>query len=99
MGVNEVNDGRETLLTVRMENLRKIQRREGEAGGGGRQFQQVFEFAEREDKDETKEKTDTVETSAPLPLVSIPRAITKEEIEKVKKRNELSPGQIIDLEV
>ena len=98
MGVNEIPDHRDSLLTLRMENLRKVQPREGEAGGGGQKFQQVFKFADGEDKEESKEKTDRHETSSPPPVASVPRAITTEEIDKVKKRNELTPGQLIDFE-
>ena len=99
MGVNEIPDKRDSLLTLRMENLRKVQRREGEAGGGGQKFQQVFKFADGEDTDESKEKADRHESSSPPPVASVPRVITTEDINKVKKRNELTPGQLIDLEV
>jgi len=99
MGINEIHDGRDTLLTVRMENLRKVQKREGEASGGGREFyQQVFEFAEHENKEEEKDHKDKVEVTPPPPPASIPRAITQEDIDAVKKRNELKPGQLIDVE-
>jgi len=94
MGVNEIHDGRDTLLTQRMENIRKVQKREGEAGGG-QQFQQLFEFAENKEREENGDKEKQAE--APMPAAP-PRVITPEDIEKVKKRNELSPGQIIDVE-
>jgi hypothetical protein len=103
MGVREINDGRDSLLTQRLENLRKVQRREGEAGGSQR-FQQVFEFAESKDREEKEEKgrnqtkAETGKTAeAPHPVAPL-RVLTEEEIEKVKKRNELKPGQLIDLE-
>lgn len=100
MGVNEIHDGRDSLLTQRLENLKRIERREGEAGGGSREFQQVFEFASDSDSRENREESKSAEkkSEAPMPPAP-PRAITQEEIEKVKKRNVLKPGQIIDIEV
>ncbi len=98
MGVREIHDGRDSLLTQRLENLRKVERREGEAGGQ-QKFQQVFEFADREESEEKKEETPKSEpTQATLPPAPPLRVVTQEEIEKVKKRNELKPGQLIDLE-
>ena len=98
MGVREIHDGRDSLLTQRLENLRKVERREGEAGGQ-QKFQQVFEFADREESEEKKEETSKPEpTQATLPLAPPLRVVTPEEIEKVQKRNELKPGQLIDLE-
>ncbi|HDS29486.1 MAG TPA: hypothetical protein ENN67_00440 [Firmicutes bacterium] len=103
MGINEIRDGRESLLTERLENLRRVQRREGEAGGGGREFQQLFEFAEKEKREEERKsetsKPEPSKNETPPPPMTPPRAITPEEIEKVKKRNELTPGQLIDLEI
>jgi hypothetical protein len=98
MGVREINDGRDSLLTQRLENLRKVERREGEAGGQ-QKFQQVFEFADREESEEKKEETSKPEPTQATLLPAPPlRVITPEEIEKVQKRNELKPGQLIDLE-
>ncbi len=97
MGINEINDGRESLLTERLENLRRVQRREGQSGGGGGQFQQLFEFAENENHEEAENKTEPGK-SAPLPVAAPNRAITEEDIERVKKRNETTPGQLIDVE-
>jgi hypothetical protein len=104
MGINEIRDGHESLLTERLENLRRVQRREGEAGGGGREFQQLFEFAENKNEEENKkaeaEKAAEPENEAPPPPpMTPPRAITPEDIEKAMKRNELTPGQLIDLEI
>jgi hypothetical protein len=104
MGINEIHDGRDSLLTQRLESLRKVQKREGEAGGGQR-FQQIFEFAEsneerEKEKDKEQEKNNAapvVSEAAPPPVIPN-RALTAEEIEKVRKRNELKPGQLIDVE-
>ncbi len=104
MGINEISDSRESLLTERLENLRKVQRREGEAGGGGGQFQQVFEFTEKEKDQEEEEKNGKKKAAPPPkpppppPLPGPPRAISPEDVEKARKRNELTPGQFIDLE-
>ena len=108
MGVNEINDGRDSLLTERMENIRRVQRREGHAGGGGREFQQMFEFAEGEHREEgdnrehgdSREHGDNRErerAAPPLP-VAPPRAVTKEDVEKAKSRDQLTLGQFIDVE-
>jgi len=97
MGIQEINDGRDSLLTQRLEKLRKVQRREGEAGSGQR-FQQFFEFVEGEEKEnEQKNAAPEVKDAAPPPKVPN-RAVTPDEIEKVRKRNELKPGQLIDVE-
>ncbi len=97
MGVRDIHDGRDSLLTTRLENLRRVERREGEAGGGGGSFQQVFEFTEQNEENEKREpEKETPERT--LELAAPPRAITPEQIDKVKKRNELKPGQILDIE-
>jgi len=98
MGVHEIHDGRDSLLTQRLENLRKVQRREGEAGGQ-QKFQQVFEFAEREEhEDRREEPKKPAPTQAATPPAPPLRVVTQEDIERAKKRNELKPGQLIDLE-
>lgn len=96
MGVNEIRDGRESLLTERMENIRRVQRREGEAGGG-RQFQQLFEFAEREEGTEEEAPATPPPEPPPLPPPP-PRAMSPEEVEEAKKRNDTGPGLFIDVE-
>ena len=95
MGVNEINDGRDSLLTQRMENMRRVERREGHAGGGGREFQQFFEFAENESEEGEKREH---KNTAPPPAPSVSRAVTKEEVEKAKSRDQLTLGQFIDVE-
>jgi hypothetical protein len=95
MSINRIDDGMESLLTERMARIRRVERREGEAGGASREFQQLFEFARR-DKDETEKneakKPEPVEAPPPLP-----KALTLEQIENSRKRNELAPGQLIDI--
>jgi len=104
MGVNEIHDGRQSLLTQRLENLRRVKKQEGNPDGGGRNFQQVFEFNEQneDEKDKEKEKakesdraeiTKDSEKSPPPP----PRALSPVSIAN-SKRDEAEPGQIIDLE-
>jgi len=108
MGINEIRDNMETLLTERMERMRRVEKREGQAGGGrgGSGFQEVFEFVEKEQSEEEKkeakhDKDELITTSVPentgteLP----PRVIRAEDIENAKKRDEVSPGQIIDIEI
>jgi hypothetical protein len=98
MGVNEIRDGMDSLLTERLNNVRRVERRQGEAGNASREFQQLFEFAQREKEEaEQKRAKATPENPAPTP-VAPPRAVTPEEVEALRKRNQLTPGQLIDIE-
>lgn len=102
MGINEIHDGRDSLLTQRLENLRKVQKREGEdGGGGGRQFQQFFEFSENEENEKekaTKVKKAKNPPSEPPPIAAPPRAIDTEDNKPNHKRDKLAPGVLIDVE-
>ena len=100
MGVNEIRDGLDSLLTERLANIRRVQRREGEAsGGGGREFQQLFEFASRENNGDEKNKEEKpTQVASPPPPVARARALTPEEIEEAKKSKEPTPGLLIDVE-
>ena len=95
MGVNEIRD-MDSLLTERLANVRRVQRREGEAGGSNKGFQQVFEFAKHGEEEEHKEENAAAHSPEPPPPA--PRALSPEDIEKARKRHELDPGQIIDVE-
>jgi hypothetical protein len=96
MSINEIRDGMESLLTERMNNVRRVERREGEAGGSNKEFQELFDFARRE-KEEKQDERKPVNAQAPAPLARS-RMLTPEEIEDVKKRKDLAPGQLIDVE-
>ena len=100
MGINEIRDGLDSLLTERLANVRRVQRREGEAsGGGGREFQQLFEFASSKDNNgDEKNKEKTRQAASPPPPVARARALTPDEIEEAKKSKVLDPGQLIDVE-
>jgi len=104
MGINEIKDVRESLLTERLERLRRVKRGENEEqGGGGREFiQQLFEFSENEEEEGRKEKSRDVYDSGANPPepYAPPRAITGKEVEEVlKKTTTDKPGQIIDIEI
>jgi len=98
MGINEIRDGMDTLLTERLANIRRVERREGEAGGSSREFQQLFEFARKEQNEEGEDKEKRAVQPPPPPLAARTRIPTPEEIEEARKRNELVPGQLIDIE-
>jgi len=97
MGINEIRDARESLLTERLRNARRVERREGESSGSGREFQQLFEFARRTGETPNQKETETepIKESPQPPL----RVLTPEEIESMRKRDEIVPGQLIDIEI
>lgn len=96
MGVNEINDQRETLTTQRLENLRKVQRREGEdGGGGGREFQQLLDYGEKEEKEGRKDNIPDKDQAGKA--ATQPRAVGRND-QPVNKRDKLSPGALIDVE-
>ncbi|MCX6645850.1 MAG: hypothetical protein NTY09_05795 [bacterium] len=102
MGINEIHDGRDSLLTHRLEKLQRVQKREGDGGGGGAsEFQQIFDYNEKEEKDQEKDKdakSDDFEHSEALPFATPPRVIIPEDNKPNHKKDKLAPGALIDVE-
>ncbi|HEX9746385.1 MAG TPA: hypothetical protein VGB30_13245 [bacterium] len=103
MGINEINDiNRESLLTDRLERLRRTKRSENEDQGGKNQpFQEMFEFSNQEELDDDKKRplANLPLNENPPPPATPPRVLSKAEIEEVlKKKTDIAPGELIDIE-
>lgn len=97
MGIREIRDGLESLLPERIANLRRVQRREGEAGGSSREFQQLFEFASKDNDDNQEEQAKSSKEQKSYSTAP-PRALIRSENDQARKRDEMEPGQLIDIE-
>jgi hypothetical protein len=102
MGINEIHDGRDSLLTHRLEKLQRVQKREGDGGGGGSsEFQQIFDYNEKEEKEHEKNaetKSDDFEPSEAPPVATPPRVVIPEDNRPNHKKDKLAPGALIDVE-